>query len=428
MRQRWNRTAGRRRNRLSELDCIHLRLDSIGHPMHWIFGLQLEPGDPITIEQLRARVADRAREHEMYQWRLPERLRRRPRFLGAEVDPRQRVHESRVADRSGLLRAIERLMATPMTRTSPLWDITLVDEADRGGQTVLLRVHHCLSDGLAAPGFAALIVDTVGATDYDRFVTAQRFPFTRSLTWRTCTEVPRQYRAARSVRRCGRVLPFPPQDCVRQVATFSIPVRRLRQHAASAAGSSTEYLLATAAEAYRRVAPEVSGNGLRIMVPVTLDQELRHTGNATGSAFLDVDMSGARMADRVKAVRERLAVIDPVDQARALASAGVDLQYLPWRAQTRLMARMVRDTCQLSVSVTPGFTLRHSVFGRAVTATLPLSPLMADELMVTTLIMRDQLTVGVVADPRVLPCALADFADCLRDLLLDGAELSVASS
>ncbi|MEU7141409.1 wax ester/triacylglycerol synthase domain-containing protein [Nocardia sp. NPDC046473] len=418
----------RRRNRLSELDCLHLRLDSIGHPMHWVLGLRLEPGDPITVEQLRARVGDRAREHEMYGWCLPDRLRRRPRFLGAEVDPRQRVHRSAVADRDGLLRAIEGLLATPMTRTAPLWDITLVDEADRAGQTVLLRVHHCLSDGLAAPGFAALIVDTVDATDYDRFVTAQRFPFTRALTWRTCTEVPRQYRAARSVRRGGRMQPFPPRDCVRQVATFSIPVRRLRQHAANAAGSSTEYLLATAAEAYRQVAQHVSGSGLRIMVPVTFDQELRHTGNATGAAFLDVEMSGTRIADRVKAVREGLAAIDPVDQARALASAGVDLQYLPWRAQTRLMARMVRDTCQLSVSITPGFTLRHNVFGRAVTAMLPLSPLMADELMVTAVIMRDQLSVGLVADPRVLPCALEEFADYLHDLLLDGAELPVASN
>lgn len=420
-------TVGGHRDRLSELDCVHLRLDSVGHPMHWILGLQLEPGDPITIERLRTRVADRAGEHEMYRRCLPDRLRRRPRFLRAEVDPAQRVHGSAVADSSGLLRVIERLLATPMTRTSPLWDITLVDEADRGSQTVLVRVHHCLSDGLAAPGFAALVVDTVGATDYDRFVTAQRFPFTRSLTWRTFTEVPRQYRAARSVRQGGRVLPFPPQDCVRQVATFSIPVRRLRQNAAKAAGSSTEYLLATAAEAYRQASPHVSGNDLRIMLPVTFDHELRHTGNATGSAFLEVDTSGARMADRVRAVRERLAAIDPMAQARALASAGVDLQYLPWRAQTSLMARMVRDTCQLSVSITPGFTRRHAVFGRAVTGTLPLSPLMADELMVTALIMRDQLTVGVVADPRVLPCALTEFADCLRELLLDVTELSRAS-
>ncbi|WP_433664282.1 wax ester/triacylglycerol synthase domain-containing protein [Nocardia sp. CA-128927] len=422
------RTIGRRGDRLSELDCQYLRLDSIGHPMHWMLGFQLDPGDPITIEQLRTRVAARAREPELYRLSLPERLRRRPRFIRAEVDPRPRVHESVVADRSGLLRSIERLMATPMTRTAPLWDITLVTEQDRGSQTVLLRVHHCLSDGLAAPGFAALVVDTVGdpVVDYARFVTAPRFPFTRSLTWRTCTEVPRQYRAARSVRRGGRVLPFPPPDCVRQVAVFSVPVRRIRQNAARGAGSSTEYLLATAAEAYRRVAPHVSGNDLRIMVPVTFDAELRHTGNASASAFLDVAASGAPVTDRVRAVREGLAAIDPVAQARALASASVDLQYLPWRAQTRLMARMVRDTCQLSVSITPGFTRRHTVFGRAVTATLPLSPLMADELMVTMLILRDQLSVGVVADPRILPCALTEFADCLRDLLLDVAELSRA--
>ncbi|KAA8885555.1 DUF1298 domain-containing protein [Nocardia colli] len=417
-RQRW---ADHRRNRLSELDCVHLRLDSTGHPMHWMLGLQLEPGDPVTLEQLRARVASRARAHEMYRLCLPEHLGRRPRFVRAEVDPRERVQAAVVRDGDALSRLIERLMATPMTRIAPLWDIMLVDEQDRRSQTVLLRVQHCLSDGLAGPGFAALVVDATAA-DFARFVTAPRFPFTRSLTWRTCIEVPRQYRAARTVRRVGRVLPFPPQNCVRQIATFAIPLSRLRRNAAVAAGSSTEYLLASAAEAYQRVASRGPGDVLRIMLPVTLDEELRHTGNATASAFLDLHMSGTRMTDRVRAVREQLAAIDPVAQARALASAGVDLQYLPWRAQTRLMARMVRDTCQLSVSITPGFARQHRIFGRAVTGTLPLSPLMADELMVTTLILRDQLSVGVVADPRVLPCALAEFADELRELLFEAGE------
>ncbi|WP_167837570.1 wax ester/triacylglycerol synthase domain-containing protein [Nocardia altamirensis] len=416
------------RDRLTELDCVHLRLDSVGHPMHWMLGLSLEPGEPITIEQLRARVAMRVREHEMYRLCLPERLRRRPAFVHADAaEPHTRVQRAVVADRGALLRAVEELMATPMSRTAPLWDVTLVDEEDRGSQTVLLRVHHCLSDGVAAPGFAALVVDGEGVGDHARFVTAPRFPFKRALTWRTCVEMPRQYCAARPVRRGGRMAPFPPADCVRAVAEFSIPIRRLRQGAASAAGSSTEYLLAAAAEAYRQVTARATTDGLRIMVPVTLDSELRHTGNATASAFLDVDTSGARMTDRVAAVRERMAAIDPVDQARALASASVDLQYLPWRGQTWLMARMVRDTCQLSVSITPGFTLRYSVFGRAVHMTLPLSPLMADELMVTALMLRDQLAVGVVADPRVLPCAVGDFAEYLRELLLDAAEGSRAT-
>ncbi|MGW4849091.1 wax ester/triacylglycerol synthase domain-containing protein [Nocardia brasiliensis] len=402
--------------RLTELDCVHLRLDSAGHPMHWLLALRLEPGTPIALDRLRSRVAARAREHVLYRLCLPERPRRRPAFVPA-ADPAVRVRHTAVPDRSGLLRSIEQLMATALPRSAPPWDITLVDEADRGGQTVLLRVHHCLSDGLAAPGFAALVVDTDTARDYDRFVTAQRFPFKRVLTWRTCTEVPRQYRAARPLRRAGRVLPFPPADCARQVAEFSIPIRTLRQHAADALGSSTEYLLAAAAAAYRQMIPGTDRDGLRVMVPVTLDAAARHTGNATVSAFLAVDPPGPGTTDQVRRVRERLAAVDPVDQGRALASAGVDLQYLPWRAQTRLMARMVRDTCRLSVSVTPGFAMRRTVFGHGVDATVPFSPLMADELMVTALILRDRLTVGVVADPRVLPCAVADFAERLRALL-----------
>lgn len=418
----FRKISGARADFLTALDCAHLRLDSAGHPMQWVLAFELESGAPIDIDTVRARVAARAAEHTMYRMCLPQRIRRRPRFrLAADIDLRHHVTAATVPNHAALLETIGQLLAGRMTHTRPLWDLTLVDERDRGGQTVLLRVHHCLCDGLAAPGFAALFVDTTSDTtaDYARFISSGRFPFPRVVTRQTWTAVPQARRASRKTRARSGPQPFPPPDCARRVEVLSLPIRELRENASRAGGSTTEYLLAASAIAYRRAfAPaRSSAEGLRMMLPVTLDHALRHAGNATGTAFIEVDPEVDRVRDQIPIVRAELTRTESANQALELARASIDLKYLPWRMQAWVMAGFAHGSCDLSVSITPGFTHRQTVFGHTVTRTLPFSPMMADEIMVTALILRDALTVGVVADPRVLPKEVAAFTAELDALI-----------
>jgi len=409
---------------LTHLDCTLLRLDSVGHPMQWVLGFNLESEGPINIDELRARIATRAREHDMYRMHLPQRIRRRPRFILAEdIDPFHHVKAESVEDRTELLSVVARLLATQMARDRPLWDVTLIDQRDSRTQTILLRVHHCLSDGVAAPGFAALFVDTSTNTtaDYSRFISTVRYPFPLKITWQTWKAMPKDFRASRNARRRPRAQPFPPKNCQRQVKAFLIPVVQLRRNAAQAGTSTTEYILAAATIAYRRIyAPtRKAAEGLRVMIPITLDRELRHAGNAIVPAFLDVNPEIEHLGDQSRAVSQQVRQEEYISQAVEFMRACMDLQYLPYRLQHSFTNRFIRDRCDLTVSITPGFASRQSVFDRKVISTLPFAPLMADQLMVTALTLGDTVSIGIIADPRNLSVDISAFSSALETLLRD---------
>lgn len=137
---------------LSSLDSHHLRLDVPAHPMNWVLVLELSPdGEPVRIDDVRARIAQRVNEVDLYRLVLPTRPRRKPRFtLATSIDPTKHAKEHHVADRFGMLRQVEELMGSRMRRDAPPWDFTLVHQQDIEAQTLLLRVHHALSDGLGA--------------------------------------------------------------------------------------------------------------------------------------------------------------------------------------------------------------------------------------------------------------------------------------
>src|SRR6266511_3406992 len=51
-----------------------------------------------------------------------------------------------------LCETVEALMATPMDRSRPLWELHLIDglDVDGGSQAVVLKLHHAIADGLGA--------------------------------------------------------------------------------------------------------------------------------------------------------------------------------------------------------------------------------------------------------------------------------------
>jgi diacylglycerol O-acyltransferase len=49
-----------------------------------------------------------------------------------------------------LCETVEALMATPLDRSRPLWELHLIDGLDGGSQAVVLKLHHAIADGLGA--------------------------------------------------------------------------------------------------------------------------------------------------------------------------------------------------------------------------------------------------------------------------------------
>lgn len=62
-------------------------------------------------------------------------------------------------DAAALRELVGDLMATPLDRSRPLWNLYLVDTADRGC-ALIVRVHHCVADGIALGRVLLSLTDT----------------------------------------------------------------------------------------------------------------------------------------------------------------------------------------------------------------------------------------------------------------------------
>ena len=100
---------------------------------------------------------------------LQERLLSLPRFTQRAVEPGFGflpprweddgdfdidAHLHRVAlpgpgDRQALEALVGDLMSTPLDMTKPLWQMHLVESLEAGGSALLVRIHHCIGDGIA---------------------------------------------------------------------------------------------------------------------------------------------------------------------------------------------------------------------------------------------------------------------------------------
>lgn len=66
-------------------------------------------------------------------------------------------------DRAALQEVVQDLMARPMDRHRPLWDVYLLDDY-HGGSAVYARMHHCIADGIALARVLLSLTDLEDAT------------------------------------------------------------------------------------------------------------------------------------------------------------------------------------------------------------------------------------------------------------------------
>jgi len=141
-----------RRERMSSVDTAWLRMDSQANLM-MIVGVYEFVGS-IEYERLRRLTEERLLTHARfrscvvqdatgYYWELDDNF---------DLD----LHLARTAlpgrgTTADLKRLVGRLASTALDSTKPLWQMHLVDNY-RGGQALVVRIHHCIADGIALIG------------------------------------------------------------------------------------------------------------------------------------------------------------------------------------------------------------------------------------------------------------------------------------
>jgi diacylglycerol O-acyltransferase / wax synthase len=141
-----------KRERMSSVDTAWLRMDSQANLMLIVGVYEFE--GKVEYERLRRVVEERLLPHDRfrscvvqdatgYSWELDDNF---------DLD----LHLARTAlpgdgSTTKLKRLVGRLASTALDATKPLWQMHLVDNYN-GGQALIIRIHHCIADGIALIG------------------------------------------------------------------------------------------------------------------------------------------------------------------------------------------------------------------------------------------------------------------------------------
>ncbi len=153
-------------------------------------------------------------------------------------------------------------------------------------------------------------------------------------------------------------------------------------------------------------------------LPVTLDDEFRHTGNAVSVALLNLLGNEPDLSRQIGRARSELETIATRKPELYLAAAD-DLPRAPlWGLQRAIVnASMSHMHPDIHIGINPGFSRVRSVLGRSIVTLTPLSPLAGYSLSVTTLILGHTTTFGVVTDAQALPGYAERFVSALDEVL-----------
>lgn len=387
---------------------------------------------------------ERSLDAERLTERITDRFRAFPRLLARVQDPhgvglpwwepvggfRVRDNIRRMAlpddDPLTLQHAVDAVLAEPLDRTRPLWEIHLVDRSD-GLTAVIARFHHCLGDGFALVG---LLLEL--AEDKDGQDTGASSPGAMDETERDTGHghaidfLLHPERIAEAALTGGRVaaalggllmLPFDspsalrrPLSGVRKVA-WSEPIGLERfKVLARATGSTVNDVLVTALAGAMRSWLRDAGDpvdtlAIRAIVPVNLRpaEELdKALGNRFGLVFLDLPIAQPLAEARLRTVHEGM---DSLKGGEAAASSVVALTALGVVPEVieHVASDLFTRKGSLLVTNVPGPRKRLHLAGAPIDQIMFWAPHVARiGLGVSLLSYADTVRVGVRADEAVV--------------------------
>jgi WS/DGAT/MGAT family acyltransferase len=148
--------------RMTKVDTAWLRMDCDSNLMMIMGVWTLQPG--IGYDALCQRVQERLLQYGRFRQRVTEDAAGATWVEDGAFDIRRHVVREMLALRPGtpqqlaLQQRVGALAMAPLDRRHPLWQIHLVEDY-QGGSALLVRIHHCIADGIALIGVVMSLVD-----------------------------------------------------------------------------------------------------------------------------------------------------------------------------------------------------------------------------------------------------------------------------
>lgn len=412
---------------LAAEDAARLHMGMRKNPMVITAALVLD--GPIRHEVLCALVRERLLVHERFRQRVAE-----PRFgLGfprwvdePELDLRHHLPAVRLPERGTLEELVGDLVTAPLDRRRPLWQLIHV-EGVPGGDVLVVRVQHCVADGLGLVALLAGMADGAAPAHVAPPAPRVRRRFLAGGAFRIVTGLSSAVRLA--------FTPAEPRSRLRgrlgvrkRVAVSdALPLEVLLGGARRAGTTLNGILLAAVTEALGTRLRAWGGTdevAIHALVPMSVPRGPDPSaGNRYGSVFVALPMALRDPEARVHRLHEDLAAL----RARGAVSAGSHLAgaagavgALVERVGVTLFSR--RATVMVSAVRGPSEALQLDGVGlREVFVWAPAPGSLA--LAISLVSYAGRVRVSVLADAKVIGDPGPIAADLQRELsrLCDGA-------
>ena len=313
---------------------------------------------------------------------------------------------------------VDTLAAQPQDFDRPLWELHVVEHHPQGS-ALIVRLHHCIADGIALVRVLLSLTDKDGAsvrTGAEPPKTPKAKPNALKLLWELIVAFPRMLMLPDSTSSFKN-----PLSGMRRTAwSAPLPLARIKQLAHDHGGKINDVVLAATAGAVRRyflrTGQKVDGITFRVLVPVNvrpLDGPIR-LGNQVGFIYLPLPVGVADPVARLKAVK---AAMDAIKSGKEAVLAYFSLSFmgtLPKGVQNALMDNFNNNASSTMTNVPgpretlyfAGEPIRNMVFFG------PQSGKMGVGLSVFSY--RDSLTMGISADAAMVPDAHV-FTRCFEE-------------
>jgi len=448
-RPRAQRLLGPAGERMSKVDTAWLRMDSPVNLMMILGFWTLKPG--IGYEALCARVRERLLKYGRFRQRVEQDATGASWIEDTAFDIHRHVVRESLSRRGGahtqLQQRLAELAVQPLDHRHPLWQFHFIEHFD-GGSALIIRIHHCIADGIALIAVALSLADggqapptaARRAAEHDGFGGALLRPLTdlahkalevagggaaRSLSLLLDAdrraETPKEWaRLGYQVTSDAASLLLMPDDSktrlkgqagtVKRVAWCEpLPIHEVKALSKALQCSINDVLLSCVAGAIgaylRDTGDEVTGQEIRVMIPVNLRplEQAHQLGNRFGLVPLLLPVGIANPIERVYEVRRRMNALkgstQPVLAFAVLAVAGLLLK----GGQDALLNMFSRKTTGIMTNV-PGPRDKFSLLDATVDQCMFWVPQSGDVgLGISVLSYGGGVQFGVISDAVMCP-------------------------
>jgi WS/DGAT/MGAT family acyltransferase len=447
------------RHPMSSADAAWLRMDQPTNLM--VINSVLWFDEPVDVDRVRARWRERVLDVFPVFTRRPVEgpAGRAPAWVDHEAfDEDLHFHRRALpspGDQGALAEVIGDLVTVPMDRSRPLWDVHVFEGPGEGG-ALLVRMHHCIADGVAlarvmlsltdggedhrgfaappSPGLAATAASVAGTLAHESLETLLHPERLAGLVRAAAPDVRTLVKLLAPVAERPTSLKGELHAARRVAWTDGLALRTVKATGRAFGVTVNDVLVSAVAGALRRrlVAGGEDPGELHAMVPFNLrplDAPLpRELGNRFGLVLLSLPVEVADPVERLRVVHERMGEIKTSHEgAMSYGILGL-VGRTPGPVEDLLIPFFSAKATMVLTNV-PGPRKGVSLAGAPVRGVLVWAPCSGSlGMSVAIFSYAGRVTVGFLADAGLLPDPAAMAADVEREVRLLRRRASAAAA